>query len=128
MKNIENIDELIEQTLTEEEAKFYHKLDDQNLFGMLSGLYQGKLKWLTILTTIIILAIFVAGIFCAIEFFNATTTMEMLKWGAGMFTSLIAISMLKLFNWLQMYFNKISREIKRIEFQISILSNKKIES
>ncbi len=126
MKNIENIDELIEQTLTEEEAKFYHKLDEQDFFEMFTGLYQGKLKWLTILTTIVMLFIFIAGVYCAIEFFNATTTIEMLKWGAGMFTSLIAISMLKLFNWLQIYFNKISREIKRIEFQISILSSKNL--
>ena len=93
---------------------------------MFTGLYQGKLKWITILTTVVMLVIFVAGVLCAIEFFNATTTEEMLKWGAGMFASLVAISMLKLFNWLQIYSNKISREMKRLEFQISILSGKKI--
>ena len=122
---MENIDELIEQSLTEEEAKFYHKLDEQDLFEMLTGLYQGKLKWLTILTTIVMIVIFVAGIYCTVEFFNATTSIEMMKWGAGMFTSLIAVSMLKLFNWLQIYSNKISREMKRLEFQISLLSSRK---
>ena len=125
MKNSESIDDLIRQTLNKEEADFYHTLDEQGLFEMFTGLYQGKLKWLTILTTVYMILILIAGVYCAIQFFNVTTVMEMIKWGAGMFACLIAISLLKLFNWLQMYFNKMSREIKRLEFQIALLSNKK---
>ena len=124
MKNIEDIDKLIEQTLSEEDAKFSHKLDEQGFFEMFTGLYQDKLKWITILTTIVMLVSFITGVYCTVEFFNTSSSIEMLKWGAGMFTSLITISMLKLFNWLRIYSNKISREMKRLEFQISLLSNK----
>jgi hypothetical protein len=124
MKNTENIDDLIKKTLTEEEAAFYHELDDQNLPQMITGLFKGKLAWLTALLTVMMLIIFAAGVYCAVKFFEAGTVEDMLKWGVGIFISFAAIAMLKLYNFIQIYANKISREIKRIEFQIALLSEK----
>ena len=34
--NMEDIDQLIKETLTQEEAKFYDQLDEQNAFQMVS--------------------------------------------------------------------------------------------
>lgn len=124
MKNTENIDDLIKKSLTEEEAAFYNELDDQNLPQMISGLFKGKLAWLTALLTVMMLLIFAAGVYCAVRFFEATAIEEMLKWGVGIFISFTAIAMLKLYNFIQIYANKISREIKRLEFQIALLSEK----
>ena len=124
MKTTENIDDLIKKTLNTEEAAFYNNLDEQNLTGMVSGLYSGKLKWLTMLMTLMMVLIFAAGVYCAIEFFKAETATDMLKWGAGVFLSFMAVSFIKLMNIIQMYTNKLSREIKRLEFQISLLSSK----
>jgi len=124
MKTTENIDELIKKTLNAEEATFYDNLDEQNLTGMLSGLYTGKLKWFTMLMTLSMVLIFAGGVYCAIEFFQAEASTEMLKWGAGVFLSFMAVSFLKLINFIQMYTNKLSREIKRLEFQISLLVSK----
>ncbi len=124
MKKNENIDELIHQALNKEEAEFYNQLDEQNLPEMITGLYQGKLGWLTILMTVVMVFIFAGGVYCTIQFFNSSNPMEMITWGAGVFLSLIIVSFLKLLNFIQIYSNKISREIKRLEFQIAILSNK----
>lgn len=124
MKKNNNIDELITKVLSKEEAEFYHQLDEQDLPEMISGLYQGKLKWLTILMTIIMTIVFAAGVYFAVRFFNSSTTAEMIKWAAGVFISLLMVSFLKLLNWIQIYSNRITRELKRLEFQISILTNK----
>ncbi len=48
-KYIEDIDEFVKETLTKEEAKFYDELDEQNLFQMVGGLFQGKIKWLVVI-------------------------------------------------------------------------------
>ena len=40
--NMEDIDQLIKETLTQEEAKFYDELDEQNVLGMITGLFKGK--------------------------------------------------------------------------------------
>ena len=124
MKTKGNIDKLINEALNSEEAAFYNELDEQGFPEMISGLFSGKLKWLTILTTFFMLLIFGGGVYCAIQFFSASELTDMLKWGAGIFASLMAISMLKLMNWMQILTNSMSREIKRLELQIALLSSK----
>ncbi len=120
----EEIDRLIEQALTEEEAEFYHKLDEQSLPEMVGGLFTGKMKWLNVLTIFIQLAWFVCAIYFAIRFFNATDLAEMIKFGAIAFFSMMAVGMLKLFHWMEIYKNVIVREVKRMELQVSLLAGK----
>jgi hypothetical protein len=42
--NMEDIDKLIKETLTQEEAKFYEELEEQNVFEMVFELFKGKNK------------------------------------------------------------------------------------
>ena len=124
MKSNEDIDRLIRETLTEEEAKFYDELDEQNVLQMLGGVYRGKNSWLMVLTNIVQLVFFALFIYCAIQFFKVEETNDLIKWGIGGIVTLFAQSMLKLFTWMQMDKNAIIREIKRLEIQVSSLSGK----
>jgi len=121
---MEDIDKLIKETLTQEEAKFYEDLDEQNLFQMLGDLFKGKLKWIMILMNISMLVIFGLFIYCAIQFFETEVTNEMIRWSVLGAFCMMAIGMLKMFAWMQMDKNGIIREIKRLELQVSILSTK----
>ncbi|AUP81137.1 DUF6768 family protein [Flavivirga eckloniae] len=125
--NMEDIDKLIKETLTEEEAKFYDKLNEQNLFQMVVGLFQGKNKWIMYLINIVTIIFFFLFWYCIVQFFSTDNTNEMLKWGFGSVIFLMAISMLKLFAWMQMDKNAIIREVKRLELQVSSLSGKMSE-
>jgi len=120
----EKIDTLIKEALTKEEAKFYTDLDEQNLFQMLGGLFEGKMKWLIVLMNIIVVIVFGLFIFCTIQFLNTDITNELIKWGIAGTFCMLTISMLKLFLWNQMDKNSLKRELKRIELQISFLANK----
>ncbi len=122
--NMEDIDKLIKDSLTEEEAKFYDELDEQNLFQMLGGIYKGKNSWLIILMNIFQIIFFGLFIYCAIQFFKVEQTNELIKWGIFGSVALYAQSMLKLFAWMQMDKKAIIREIKRLEIQVSSLSAK----
>jgi hypothetical protein len=126
MKNKMNeIDDLIRESLSQEEAEFYNQLDEQNPVEMLGGLFRGKNRWFMILINIVMLGAFVAFIYCLVRFVNAETTEYLIKWGAGGFTGLLVLSMLKLFAWMQMDKNALMREIKRLELQISSLAGKR---
>ena len=122
--NIEDIDKLIKDTLTEEEAKFYDELDEQNLLQMVLGIFKGKNSWVIILMSIIQFGFFLLFIYCAVQFFNTDITNELIRWGIFGTLSLMASSMLKLFSWMQMDKKAIIREIKRLELQVSSLSSK----
>lgn len=123
-KNIEDIDELIKETLTQEEVKFYNELEEQNVFEMVGGLFQGKNKWIMILMNLMTLIFFGLFVYCTVQFFNVTETNELIKWGIGGLIFLFGVSMLKIFAWMQMDKNAILRELKRLELQVSSLSGK----
>jgi len=123
-KEFEKIDQLIKEALTEEEVEFYDKLDEQNVFQMLGGLFTGKNRWIMVLMNVAMLVIFVALIFCIIRFFSTDLTNELIKWAIAGLICVNAISLLKLFTWMQMDKNSIKRELKRLELQVSNLASK----
>lgn len=120
----EEIDKLIEESLNKDEAKFYHELEEEGLFKQWGGLYTGKLKGWAILTTVVQLILTVATFYFGYQFFTATETGELFKLGGIFFIIFSATSMMKLWHWMQMDKNSILREMKRMEFQIAVLSEK----
>ncbi len=122
--NMEDIDKLIKETLTQEEAKFYDELDEQNVFEMLGGLFKGKNSWIMYVMNFMTLVFFVLFIICVVNFLETDNTNELIQWTAGGVVCIMAVSMLKMFAWLQMDKNALLREIKRLELQVSSLSSK----
>ena len=121
---IEKIDTLIKEALTQEESKFYDNLEEQNIFQMLTGLFHGKMKWFIVVINIVSIIAFGLFIYCAIQFCDTDSTNELIRWGVSGTFCMFLISMLKIFVWNQMDKNSIKRELKRIELQISFLSSK----
>jgi hypothetical protein len=121
---IEDIDQLIKETLTQEEAKFYDDLEEQNLLKMIGGLYKGKNAWMLISMHIVNVIVFGFAIYCLFQTFDAEKTNDLILWIAGFFFCFIIMSMLKLYSWMQIHKNATLREIKRLELQISSLASK----
>ncbi len=125
MKNkMHDIDELIKETLTQEEAKFYEELDEQSLLGMVGGLFNTRNSWVIIMMLIVNLVAFTVFIYCLVQFLSTDNTNELIKWGCAGFFCVMLTAMLKLFSWMQMDKNALLREIKRLELQISSLAGK----
>lgn len=122
--NMEDIDQLIKETLSKEEAKFYDELEEQGVLGMLIGMFKGKNKWIIIMMNVMTLVFFACFLYCIVQFFNVEETKELIQFGIGSLAFLLGVSMLKVFAWMQMDKNALIREIKRLELQISSLSGK----
>ena len=88
--NKDEIDQIIKETLTNEEAKFYDDLEEQTLLQMLGGLFQTKYSWLIIIMNIVNLVMFVLSIYCVIQFLNTDTTNELIKWANGAYWYMIS--------------------------------------
>ena len=127
MNSTEDIDRLIKETLTKEEAKFYDELEEQNIWQMMFGIFKGKNSWINIVIGIVQLLWFVVFVYCAIQFFNTDETNELIRWGIFASLSLMASSMLKFYTWMQMDKKALIREIKRLEIQVSSLSIKVLD-
>lgn len=120
----DDIDQLIKETLTEEEAKFYDDLEEQSVFAMIAGLYKGKNVWFTIVMHIVNLVALGFLIYFAVEAFKAESTKNLILWASGFFVCFTTMCMIKMYAWLQLHRNALQREMKRLELQISSLSSK----
>lgn len=120
----EEVDRLIEESLSKSDADFYHNLDEQGLFRQWGGLYTGKLgKWAILVTTIQVLITLVA-FWLGYKFFTVADMTLMAKYGAGMLIGVIMNGLLKQWHWMQMDKNSILLEMKRLEFQVAVLTDK----
>lgn len=125
MKNkMEDIDKLIKETLSEEEAKFYDELEEQNLFQMLEGLFRGKNSWLVLIMNVMNALVFGLLIYCIIQTTHVEKTNDLILWVGGVLLCFLTMSMLKIYMWMQMHRNAVIREIKRLELQVSSLSSR----
>ena len=122
--NIEEIDLLIKEALTEEESKFYDSLEEPNLFQMILGIFSGKNGWLMVIMSIMQVVFFAVFIYAAVQFFNTDVTNELLKWGFIGVLSMIAVVMLKLYGWIRIEQKSTVREIKRLELLLSSMAGK----
>ena len=125
MKNYkEEIDILIKETLSKEEAKFYDQLDEPGLFGMLKESFKGKNSWLMVVMNIANLLVLGFLIYCIVQFFQTTENREMLIWACAGFICFAVMGMIKLYVWMQIDKQTILREMKRLELQVMSLSSK----
>lgn len=122
--NMEEIDQLIKESLSKEEAQFYDELDEQSILEMVTGLFRTRHRWIMIMMNVVTIISFVLFIYCVVQFFDAEETNELIKWAVGGGVCLMIVSMLKVFSWMQMDKNAILRELKRLELQVASLSGK----
>ena len=122
--NKEEIDRIIKEALSEEEAQFYDALDEQNLVGQIGGLFKTKMSWLIVIMNIVSLLMVALAIYCLIQFFDTENTNELIKWAGAFFICWSFVAMIKLFVWMQMDKNALLRELKRLELQQAALANK----
>lgn len=126
MKNMkkQEIDELIKQALSEDEAAFYDQLDEQPIHEMVFDLYKGRMRWLAIGSGVVMIILFGVGIYCAVKFFQATEIREMMHWGFATWFCMVAVMANKAWQWMEMQKNQVLREIKRVELQVGMLAGK----
>jgi len=122
--NQEEIDNLIKEALTKEEATFYDELEEQNFIGKLAGVFNGNMGWLVFVMNVVNLVVFALLIYCVIQFFNTDFVNELIKWAIGMLFCILFMSIIKLYVWMQMDKNDILRGLKRIELQVAALVGK----
>ena len=118
-----DIDALIREALSQEEAEILERLGEQSLPEMVTGLFRGKRRWLAVLSMTSQTVFFVLAIYTAVEFFGAAEIRDMLIWGAAFYFCVLASMANKLWSWMEMNRNSVTREIKRLELQIAHLAS-----
>jgi len=120
----EEIDQLIEKSLSKEEAAYYHELDEQDLFSMWGNVYKGKMRPWSFLVILFTIAFTGLAFWCGYKFFTIEGTEPLIRFGVGFIVSIVLVQALKIWHWMQMDKNDLLREIKRLEYQVALLMEK----
>ena len=117
------LDKKIQEALRAEDAELFKDFSEEpSVFEMLIETCRGRHRWLNILGAFWTLVFLVLGIVAAVKFFSAEGTRDIVMWAAACIVCVTAVSMLKIWYFLEINKNALTREIKRLELQIARLA------
>ena len=124
-----DLDEQIRAALKAEDAEVLSRFaSEESLPSMLIGLYQRRRRWINAGATLATLVIFGVQIWCGFKFFGAETTREVVGWATGFLSLFLLTGMMKIWFWLEMLRNSVTREVKRLELQVALLNQNERQS
>src|SRR5262249_43169489 len=116
-------DRKIREPLAADEAELPGPLREPPLWEQLTEMFRGRLRWLNVLTIVGGGACTVFAVVSVVYFFRAESVREMIAWAGGFGFGLIAATAGKIWFWMQMHTNTVTRGVKRVELQLARLSN-----
>ena len=96
-----------------------HSTDHEpNLAEEVITVFRGRHRWMHAVVVVVTLLFLALAVWASFQFYHAEAVREQLISGAIAFASLVVISLLKIWFWLEMHTNRVLREVKRIELLI----------
>ncbi len=120
-KSKEEVDDLIQKALSKEEAEFFDQLGEQNIPQQFIGLFKGKNSWMNILIAVIHVIALVVAIYTFTNMLDSEVIVDKMEWMFYTIVCFMAMVLLKIWGWNQMDKNSLMREIKRLEYQVSLM-------
>lgn len=118
-----DLDDKIRAALRQEDAELLdHYETELPIHEMLIETFRGRHRWLNVLAFVFTFVGLAVAVIAAYQFFHTDSTQAMIAWATCFLWFVIWIAMLKIWFWLEMQKNSITREIKRLELQVANLS------
>lgn len=118
------IDELIGQALTEEDRALLASHREPGYIAQAFGLFRGPMAWVMWLVNIAGGLAFLAGAYAVWQMVAASDVLAAVKWGVGSLFLFQITTLCKSFMGNHMEANRMLRELKRVELQVSLLRDR----
>lgn len=114
-----DLDQMIDEALDAEERELLRTLDEPGFFSQAFGVFRGPTGWMSVVMMFWQAVMFIAGVWAAWNFFEATDPVTQLRWGLPAMLLLIFAGMLKMALVPRMEGNRLLREMKRLELRMA---------
>lgn len=118
---MKDMDKKLKEALGSEEAEIFEMLSETSFKNGLTELFRGKRRWITNIYVVSMVAMTILAVVFGYQFFQVESTRGMFAWGAASAMSLLSLAFIEIWFWMEMNRNAITREIKRLELQITAL-------
>ncbi|MHC4947233.1 MAG: DUF6768 family protein [Planctomycetota bacterium] len=100
-------------------------VEEPDLFEQVLETFRGRSRALVLMSIAIGILFMAAAVFCLVRFFQVAEVRSMIAWALGFFFCLSAVMGMKVWYWMELQKNAITREIKRLELQVSRLARER---
>ncbi|PIE16452.1 MAG: hypothetical protein CSA68_02565 [Rhodobacterales bacterium] len=109
------MDERIVTALSQQNPEILSLTKERGWFGLVLDQFHNRLSWVLWVIIVAQLVLFIAGIYCAVQFFAAREVLSALKWGLPAAVMIVLALQLKLSLMPQIQTERLLREIKRTQ-------------
>lgn len=109
------LDDLIHDALKDQEKAVIRETQELGWIQLSLSQFSGKLGWVTWVIMLTQTAMFIGGVYCAVQFYNAMDVLIAVKWGITGSVLLVLGLTLKTSLMPQMQADRVIREVKRLE-------------
>jgi hypothetical protein len=122
---MKEIDQIIREAISDDEDRqWFDELDEQSVHEMVVDSFRGKSRWLVVLVYVMTGVFAGIFLFSAAKFFAADTDRQMMAWAVSAMFCCTTVAMLKIWYWMELQKNAVTREIKRFELQLARLTSR----
>lgn len=109
----------VDAAIAAEEAALLRSFDAEPPYmSQLIGIFTGRTGWVSMMMMAAQLILFGAGVWAAIEFFEASDALTAIKWGLPSAVLLIMSLMIKLALWPVIHVNRMIAQLHRLELSV----------
>src|SRR5687768_3629741 len=119
------IDDLIGRALTEEDRVLLASHNEPGYLAQAFGLFRGPMAWVMWTLNVASGVSCLAGVYAISRMFGALDPLVAVKWGVASLFLFQVTTMCKTFMGNRMEANRLLRELKRVELQVSLLRDRK---
>lgn len=120
-----DLNDRIRQALrADEDEALAEFAEEPDLFEQVIETFRGRSKWLVVMTMGVGIVFMILSIIALVKFFQAEEVRGMIAWALGFVFCLSAVMAMKVWYWMELQKNAITREIKRLEIQVARLADR----
>lgn len=118
------IDDLIDQALTEEDRALLARHSEPGYLAQAFGLFRGPMAWVMWIVNVASGVAFLAGAYAIWRMFGTSDPLVAVKWGVASLFLFQVTTVCKTIMGSRMEANRLLRELKRVELQVSLLRDR----
>ncbi len=119
------LDEMIGRALTDEDRALLSRHGEPGYVDQAFGLFRGPMAWALWVAYLAGAAAFIAGAYAFWQMVTANEVLAAVQWGVGALVLMQITTLTKSFMGSHMQANRMLRELKRLELQVSLLRSEK---